>query len=62
MANETPLEPTEAAPQIRIWIDPGEANADDIRALLSSLNELHVALGGLGFTFSVEHEYQLEYA
>jgi hypothetical protein len=58
---ETPRADAAQVPEIRIWIDPGRASADDIRALLSSLNELHVALGGFGFTFTVEREYQLQY-
>jgi hypothetical protein len=41
---------------VRMWIDPGRASADDIRAVLHALNALHVAAGGVGLTFEVDED------
>jgi hypothetical protein len=36
------------------FIDPGNANENDIRAIFAALNKLHLVAGGQGFHFSIE--------
>ena len=43
-----------ALSNIRLFIDPGEASIQEIRDVLSALNRLNIAAGGLGFTFDVD--------
>lgn len=37
----------------QLKIQPGNASVADIRRLLKAINQLHVALGGLGFEFEI---------
>jgi len=38
--------------EIEIYIDPGQAEPEVLQGLLEALNDLHIASGGLGLTFS----------
>lgn len=42
-----------------LYIDPGDASADDIRRLLNALSELHCAYGGLGLNFQIDEMFML---
>ncbi len=44
----------DAADDIEVWIDPGNANADDLQELYDALSELHRACGGAGVVFRDE--------
>lgn len=48
------LEP--ALSVMQLFIDPGDATVEQISEVLSALNQLHIAAGGLGFTFDVDGE------
>lgn len=39
---------------VTLFIDPGDASTEDIRAVLRAINDLHVAAGGLGLLFTVD--------
>ncbi len=41
---------------LEVWIDSGEASAEEIRELFDSLAELHRAVGGIGISIRDEPE------
>lgn len=43
--------PDSGASAIEVWIDRGDASAEQLEALLTALSEYHVAHGGLGLEF-----------
>lgn len=47
----TPDQEDASTPSFDFWIDPGEADVDDLRAFLMAISDLHRAAGGLGLTF-----------
>lgn len=44
----------ESLPPIIVYINPGEATAEDIAELYLALNELYKHFGGTGLKFSLE--------
>lgn len=55
MSSDVPItSQKEASPSIPLFIDPGEASTEQIRDVLSALNQLDIAAGGLGFTFDID--------
>ena len=39
-----------------LYISLGRASSDDVRQVLSALNEIDFAAGGMGFTFALEDD------
>jgi hypothetical protein len=46
--------------QVRLWIDPGDATAQDIAELLTALSELNRAYGGVGFQVEDENDINVD--
>lgn len=44
---------------LALFIDPGRCSTDDIQLVLSAINDLHLAAGGLGFHFESGDAYVL---
>src|SRR5262249_37933321 len=51
--------PFEEQSPIEIYIDPGDASKETIRAVLESLSDLHRAAGGLGLEFTSDGNFIL---